>query len=150
MKTLKINVPSGYEIDQEKSTFENIVFKEVVKSIRERIQTMKDIYELNNTTEKDFLSGCGNDTNDEVGYKKVKLIVSAYNQGRLPDFNDGTYKYAPYFHMKKGDFRYYCYDDWGSSSVTSARLLFVGLEAKSNMLDAVEKFLPEYKQYQLG
>lgn len=26
-KTLKINVPDGYEIDKEKSTFENIVFK---------------------------------------------------------------------------------------------------------------------------
>lgn len=29
MKNLKIEVPKGYEIDQEKSTFENIVFKEV-------------------------------------------------------------------------------------------------------------------------
>ena len=150
MKTLKINVPSGYEIDQEKSTFENIVFKETIKNIRERIQTMKDVYELNNTTEKYFLSGCENDTNDEVGYKKLKLIVSAYNQGKLPDFNDGTYKYAPYFHMKESDFHYYCYCNWSSSSTASARLLFVGSEAKSNMLDAVEKFLPEYKQYQLG
>ena len=29
MKTFKIEVPNGYEIDKEKSTFENIVFKEV-------------------------------------------------------------------------------------------------------------------------
>jgi Cdc6-like AAA superfamily ATPase len=28
-KTLKIEVPNGYEIDKEKSTFENIVFKKV-------------------------------------------------------------------------------------------------------------------------
>ena len=28
-KTLKIEIPKGYEIDQEKSTFENIVFKKV-------------------------------------------------------------------------------------------------------------------------
>lgn len=27
MKTFKVNVPEGYEIDKEKSTFENIVFK---------------------------------------------------------------------------------------------------------------------------
>ena len=27
MRTLKVNVPEGYEIDKEKSTFENIVFK---------------------------------------------------------------------------------------------------------------------------
>jgi hypothetical protein len=29
MKTLKINIPEGYEIDKEQSTFENIVFKEL-------------------------------------------------------------------------------------------------------------------------
>lgn len=31
MKELKINIPKGYEIDKEKSTFENIVFKEINK-----------------------------------------------------------------------------------------------------------------------
>jgi len=33
MKTLKINVPKGYEIDKEQSTFENIVFKEIKKEL---------------------------------------------------------------------------------------------------------------------
>jgi hypothetical protein len=33
MKTLKINVPEGYEIDKEQSTFENIVFKEIEKGL---------------------------------------------------------------------------------------------------------------------
>lgn len=147
---MKINVPDGYEIDQEKSTFENIVFKETIKNIRERIQTMKDVYKLNNTTEKDFLNDCENFSNDEVGYKKVKLIVSAYNQGKLPDFNGGNYKYSPYFYMKEGEFRCGDYNTWFTGSNTSSRLLFVGSEAEANMLDAVEKFLPEYKQYQLG
>ncbi len=31
MKNVKIEVPNGYEIDKEKSTFENIVFREVEK-----------------------------------------------------------------------------------------------------------------------
>ena len=31
MRDLKINVPKGYEIDKDKSTFENIVFKEIDK-----------------------------------------------------------------------------------------------------------------------
>ena len=147
---MKINVPSGYEIDQEKSTFENIVFKETVKNIRERIQSMKDVYVLNNTTEEIFKKAVENLTSDEIGYKKVKLIVSAYNQGKLPDFSDGTYKYTPYFQMNENGFRYYYYCNCYSSSMLSSRLLFVGSEAKENMLDAVEKFLPEYKQYQLG
>lgn len=33
MKTLKINVPDGYEIDKEQSSFENIVFKEIKKEL---------------------------------------------------------------------------------------------------------------------
>ena len=33
MKTLKINVPDGYEIDKEQSTFEKIVFKEIKKGL---------------------------------------------------------------------------------------------------------------------
>jgi len=33
MKTLKIEIPEGYEIDKEKSTFENIVFKLVKKEL---------------------------------------------------------------------------------------------------------------------
>lgn len=33
MKTLKIEIPQGYEIDKEKSTFENIVFKEIKKRL---------------------------------------------------------------------------------------------------------------------
>ena len=32
-KTMKIDVPNGYEIDQEKSTFENIVLKKVDEAI---------------------------------------------------------------------------------------------------------------------
>jgi hypothetical protein len=150
MKTLKINVPDGYEIGQEKSTFENIVFKEAIKNIRERIQTMKDVYKLNNTTEKEFKNNCENDAPDEVGYKVVKLIVSAYNQGKVPDFRDGTYKYLPYFKMDEKDFHYVNYLRWLSLSDASARLLFVGSEANQNMLDAVEKFLAEFKQFYLG
>lgn len=34
MKTLQINPPEGYEIDESKSTFTNIVFKKMPKSIQ--------------------------------------------------------------------------------------------------------------------
>lgn len=150
MKELEISVPVGYEIDQEKSTFENIVFKETVKNIRERIQTMKDVYDLNNITEGEFLKNCKYDSSDEVGFKKVKLIVSAYNQGKTPDFNDKASKYSPYFDMRESSFRYYYFNFWYTHSLASSRLLFLGSEAKANMLDAVEKFPSEYKQYLIG
>ena len=33
MKTLKIEIPNGFEIDKDNSTFENIVFKEIKKEL---------------------------------------------------------------------------------------------------------------------
>ena len=43
MKTLKIEIPQGYEIDKEKSTFENIVFKSSKKELH---KTWKEIGEI--------------------------------------------------------------------------------------------------------
>ena len=42
-KELKIQVPEGYEIDKEKSTFEKIVFKKVEKELP---KSWEDLYEV--------------------------------------------------------------------------------------------------------
>ena len=41
-KKLKINIPEGYEIDKEKSTFEEIVFKKVEDSLTELPKTWEE------------------------------------------------------------------------------------------------------------
>lgn len=43
MKNLKINVPEGYEIDKEASTFENIVFKKKEPCLPKRWEELKTI-----------------------------------------------------------------------------------------------------------
>lgn len=43
MKTLKINVPEGYEIDKEQSTFENIVFKEIKNELLKSWDELRSI-----------------------------------------------------------------------------------------------------------
>lgn len=43
MKTLKITPPEGYEIDKEKSTFEDIVFKPVKKELPKSWEELKKI-----------------------------------------------------------------------------------------------------------
>lgn len=40
MNTLKINVPEGFEIDKEKSTFEEIVFKPIKKELPKRWENL--------------------------------------------------------------------------------------------------------------
>ena len=42
MKEFKIEVPNGYEIDEQNSTFSKIVFKEAEKDIIKRIKSFKD------------------------------------------------------------------------------------------------------------
>ncbi|HOG38227.1 MAG TPA: hypothetical protein PLD95_02030 [bacterium] len=42
-KTVEINVPDGYEIDKEKSTFEKIVFKAIEQNLPECWEDLKSI-----------------------------------------------------------------------------------------------------------
>lgn len=56
MKQLKIEVPEGYEIDREKSTFENIIFKKK-DSLPERWEDLKSIsgYYVSSHSDVSFL-----------------------------------------------------------------------------------------------
>lgn len=49
-KTLKIEIPEGYEIDREKSTFETIVFKPIEKSLP---KTWEEFCKTHGVTEKE-------------------------------------------------------------------------------------------------
>lgn len=56
-KELKIQIPEGYEIDKEKSTFENIVFKKVdnrPKSWKEYLDKVNPIYFINKDGNSDY------------------------------------------------------------------------------------------------
>jgi hypothetical protein len=44
MKTLKIYIPEGYEIDKELSTFENIVFKEIKKDLPKSWEEIENLH----------------------------------------------------------------------------------------------------------
>ncbi len=50
MKTLKIEIPQGYEIDKEKSTFENIVFKESKKELPKSWEDLCEIEGYNTSS----------------------------------------------------------------------------------------------------
>ena len=66
-KELKINIPEGYEIDKEKSTFEKIVFK---KKENSKPRSWEEYLELNLNTGFD---GCGIDYNRSGGVERTGL-----------------------------------------------------------------------------
>lgn len=146
MKTVKITPPQGYTVDKENSTFENIVFK-LSGDIRDRIQTIEDVFTLNNTTEEEFENKWRCFSNYEKGNALEALIVNAYNEDKKPVWDDGSYKYIPCFDMRENSFSFNYFDSWNYRCNTSARFVFL---SKENMLDAVKKFLKEYKLSRLG
>lgn len=119
------------------------------KSIIDRIQDFNDILLENKLTPEEFEKECAGLPPHKVGHNKELLIASAYNEGKLPDYTDGTPKYCPVF--KQGSpsgsgFSVDGCDGWVTGSAVGARLDFHGPDAKAHLLDAVKKFLPEYKQ----
>jgi hypothetical protein len=105
MKTLKINVPEGYEIDKEQSTFENIVFKEIKNELPKSWEDLENL--------KGFYVGHTSDivmTSDHVRKSKINRFIFAtkeqaeasialaqlsqlrevYRQGWVPDWENGS------------------------------------------------------------
>ena len=149
MQTLTIKAPTGHVIDKYDESTGVVTFKPVPKDIKERIQNIDDIFALNNTTKEEFEIKWKGFEPHEVGNAFEVLMVAAYNEGKLPDFTDGTYKYYPLFKMGSPSgvgFSVPAGACWHSVSAVGARLVFHGENAKANMLDAVNKFLPEYKK----
>ncbi|KQS45929.1 hypothetical protein ASG38_15075 [Flavobacterium sp. Leaf359] len=129
---------------------ENLFGKNVfAKNIRERLQSFDDVLEYHGHTQESFAKWCEGLRPHEIGNRKEELIVAAYNEGKIADWRDGTPKRYPIFNMPDpsgAGFAYYDYVRWYSASVVGARLVFIGPESLENLKDAVEKFLPEYKE----
>jgi hypothetical protein len=150
-KTMQINPPAGFKFQSVDQSSGAINLVEIPKDIKERIQSVDDVFALNNTTRYDFEEKWKDFKDHEIGNAFEILLVAAYNDnnGKLPDFTDGKDKYYPIFKMGSPagvGFSYSDYDRWLSYSHVGARLVFYGPNAKANMLDAVNKFLPQYQK----
>lgn len=102
-KTIEINVPAGYEIDKEKSTFEKIVFKPVPEEkLPECWEDLEYVtgYWINNTLE--IINTCksqasAHNRNVWPSRKEAEASIylamllqlrNAYNGDWVPDWND--------------------------------------------------------------
>jgi hypothetical protein len=126
-KELRIQVPEGYEIDKEKSTFEKIVFKRIERELPKRWEDLMGV------------SGCYVDSNSKVEVFKgcfakeetknvfptraeaeaclalaqLCQLRDRYNDGWKPDWEDSYVKYI----------LYYWGDDITKTHCTNARTL---------------------------
>jgi len=111
-KEIKIQVPEGYEIDKEKSTFENIVFKPISVKYPESwedafiCEPIKGYY-LNGETIQGYSNGAATSDDENVfktrsqaesslAYEQLTQLMAlpCYNGDWMPDWNDETWKYV--------------------------------------------------------
>jgi len=116
-RELKIEVPDGYEIDKEKSTFEKIVFKKVddlPKSWEELefidgffVSSLSDIAKIGNNTTNDKNNKNVFPTKEEakacLALAQLCQLRDRYNDGWKPCWNTDTMKHCIY--VSKGEIR---------------------------------------------
>lgn len=100
-KKLKINIPEGYEIDKEKSTFEEIVFKKVEDPLAELPKTWEEYckqtkgytsyygYSINGNTYETKFDGFYNEFSTK---ERVKQYVALGKLLQLRDYWVGDWK----------------------------------------------------------
>lgn len=135
MKTLNIEVPKGFEIDKENSTFEKIVFKEISSP-------MEKVFKFHNTTEKEFNDLYKNLPRHVKAFEKECMVVAFYNKGWIPDFtNKNQSKWYPLFYL--AEFRLNFCDYYYLNSSVPARLLW---KNEKDLKEAVEIYKDVFKE----
>jgi hypothetical protein len=105
MKTLKINVPEGYEIDKEQSTFENIVFKEIKNELPKSwqdLENLKGFYvginsdvvvtrdNVIKTKTNHFIFATKEQAEASIALAQLSQLREVYRQGWVPDWENGS------------------------------------------------------------
>ncbi|KUY28060.1 hypothetical protein [Elizabethkingia ursingii] len=151
--TLKITKESAVKAHEEASAkgkllLENLFGKSTFsKDIKDVIGNFDDVLRYHGIDAFDFLNSLKGLTEDEMAYRQLKLIVSAYNENAIPDYDDSNQvKYEPRFKLSSSGvgFSYDDCDGWRTLSVSGSRLVYLNYE---NMKDSVSKFLDIYKKY---
>jgi hypothetical protein len=154
MKTLKINVPEGYEIDKEQSTFENIVFKEIEKGLPkswEEIENLQGFFVDYGSdirvTDVDVIKSEVNrnifatkeQAEASIALAQLSQLREVYRQGWAPDWgNSNDTKWCIIVHENKLSIREYVV----SNSFLSFQSQEIAEQFLDNFRDLIEKAKP--------
>lgn len=126
-KTITITAPEGKVINFNEANG-TVIFEDEPKSVIQRILNFEDVLKEHKIDTSEFLKGIEGLSSDEVAYRKLKLIVSAFNEGWTPDWTNGQWdKYVAYFNMGGSSgvaFSCRAYVSWDSGSGVGSRLVF--------------------------
>lgn len=130
MKTVKIEIPKGFEVDKFDLKTGELSFKEKPKNVMDRIKTIEDVLKDNGMTQEEFDKSLYGLVEDEIAYRLAKLICKSLNEGWTPDWsNVNEFKYVPWFKMGgSSGFRFNDFVRWTTRSDVGSRLCFKSRE----------------------
>jgi hypothetical protein len=108
MKTLKIEIPNGFEIDKDNSTFEQIVFKEIKKELPDRWEELQkfdgyfiaddsDILKTDENTCKESnknIFATEEQAQASIALAQLSQLREVYRNGWVPNWLDDKYKFC--------------------------------------------------------
>jgi hypothetical protein len=150
MKKLKIEIPNGFEIDKENSTFEQIVFKEIKKQLPktweelEEIQgyfvhTMASIEKLRKDSKGlENVFSTKEQAKASIALAQLSQLREVYRNGWVPDWTNNEDKFCIEFYENeiKKDY-YYGQNNFLSFQDEETRNLFL-----ENFKDLIEQAKP--------
>jgi hypothetical protein len=115
MKEFKIEIPNGFEIDIDNSTFEKIVFKEIKKELPktwEDLELFDGYYKdgncrinftSSNTTQKKNkdIFATEEQAKASIALAQLSQLLKAYRNGWVPDWNKNEEKYVIYIQREE-------------------------------------------------
>ena len=133
MKTLKIEIPQGFEIANFDKKTGEIKFKTTPLDVKERIKTIDDVYADNGTSKEEFEKEYRFLPDHVKAYLQMEMIASTFNEDWTPDWTDSNQrKYFQYFYMGEQEgssgFRFNGCVFWNSVSHVGSRLCFKSSE----------------------
>ena len=152
-KTLKITPPEGYEVDKEKSTFSEIVFKKLEPNLPmswEELGLIKGYYVSSNSNINDTFCTNTTDVNRNLFPTKEEAkamlamaqlcqLRDRWNGGWKADWEDGTVKYciSSFKNILHKDFYYN----------TSTPMVFKTEELRDKFMETFKDLLEEAKPF---
>lgn len=152
MKTIQISEENAIKAfnaadEKQKELLINLLGKDVLNvSITDRVKTFEDACKVVGIDYDDFIGEVEELEEDEICYKKIKIIAEALNEGWKPDWsNSNQNKYMPYFRVSSGGG--FSFDDlayWYSDTYVGSRLCYKSSELAQY---AGNQFISEYKGF---
>jgi hypothetical protein len=152
MKTLKIEIPNGFEIDKENSTFEQIVFKEIEKQLPKTWEELKIIsgyysndfsqinedYNINTCEQNKNYFATEEQAKASIALAQLSQLRDVYRNGWVPDWTNNEYKFCIelYYNEIREDY-YYNQNMFLSFQDVETRDLFL-----ENFKDLIEQAKP--------